>query len=230
MAVSGSTSWELTRDQIITQALRKVGALDKTQSADSTDITNCAIALNALIALYNTLGMPLWKRQEQSVTLVASTGTYTLTGAVKVPAVYLRNLNSSVQYELENKSEYDIMKLPYSATGVPVSWSFTPNIAEGGTLRIWPLPTSSEATNYQLRVIVQDEFDTFTASGETPDFPAYWTQALIFGLASAISYDYGLPIEDRKELEQKAQRTLAQASSYGDEESSIFLQPNSSHC
>ncbi|WP_230685814.1 hypothetical protein, partial [Streptococcus pneumoniae] len=89
--------------------------------------------------------------------------------------VYLRNTNSSVQYKLQLKSEYDMNSLPYSSTGVPVSWSFTPNLAEGGTLRIWPIPDSSAVSNYSLRVIKQDEFDTFTSGGETPDFPAYWT-------------------------------------------------------
>ena len=178
MATSNSTSWELTRNDIIDAALRKLGVLNKGANSDATQLSTGQVALNGVIARFNTLGMPLWKRTEQAVTIVAATQTYTLTGAIKVTEVYLRSTSGSTQYKLQPKSEYDMLSLPYSSTGVPVSWSFTPNLAEGGTLKIWPIPDSGAASNYSLRIIKQDEFDTFTAAGETPDFPAYWTDAL----------------------------------------------------
>jgi len=229
MAVSNSTVWELTRDQIITAALRKLGVLNKGDSADATELSEGQTALNGLIARFNTLGMPLWKRTEVAVTLVNGTSSYTITNGLKVPEVYLRNATSSVQYKLELKSDYDLKNLPYSATGVPVSWSYTPNISEGGTLRVWPIPDSSAASNYTLRVIYQDEFDTFTSGTETPDFPAYWTDALIYGLAVALAPEKGIPLGDRKALREEAMLYLAQAQSYGDEDGSIYLQPYIRH-
>jgi hypothetical protein len=225
MTTSNSTVWELTRDQIITAALRKIGVLNKGATPDATDLADGTIALNGIIARFNTLGMPLWKRTEVGITLVAGTATYTLNNAIKVPEVYVRATSGSTQYKLETKSEYDLQNLPYSSTGVPVSWSFTPNLAEGGTLRIWPIPDSGAASNYSLRVIYQDELDTFTASGETPDFPAYWTDALVYALAVALAPEKGVPLNDRKALREEAMQYLAQAQSYGDEDGSIFLQP-----
>lgn len=225
MSTSGSTSWELTRDDIIKAALRKLGVLNKGATPDSTTLSTASTALNGVLSRFNTLGMPLWKRYEESVTLVASTASYTLTNAIKVAAVYLRNSSSSVQYEIENRSEYDMNKLPYSATGIPSAWSYTPNISEGGVLRIWPIPDSSTASNYTLRVIKQKEMETFTAAAETPDFPPYWTDAVIYALAVALAPEYSLPLNDRSELKQQAKEYLDQAKGYSDEDGSIYLQP-----
>lgn len=225
MAVSNSTVWELTRDQLIEAALRKLGVLNKGASADATQLATGQTALNGVIARFNTLGMPLWKRTEAAQALVAGTSTYTLTGALKLTEVYLRASGSSVQYKLQPKSEYDMNSLPWSQTGVPVSWSFTPNLAEGGVLRIWPIPDASAVSNYTLRVIKQDEFDTFTASAETPDFPAYWTDAIIYWTAVSLAPEYGIPLNDRKALQQEATIYLGQAQSYGDEDGSLYFSP-----
>lgn len=225
MATSNSTVWELTRNQLIEASLRKLGVLNKAASADSTQLSTGQTALNGVISRFNTLGMPLWKRMEQPVTLVLATANYTLTGALKATEVYLRSTTGSVQYKLQPKSEYDMNSLPYSSTGVPVSWSFTPNLAEGGILRIWPIPDAGAVSNYSLRVITQDEFDTFTASGETPDFPAYWTDAIIYATAVSLAPEYGIPLNDRKALQQEMALYLGQAQSYGDEDGSLFFAP-----
>ncbi len=225
MATSGSTTWELTRDNIISAALRKIGVLGKGESPDSTDLSNAQMALNGIISRYNTLGMPLWKRTEKTITITAANTSYPLTGTLKLTELYLRSTSGTTQYRLERKSLYDLRDMPHSTTGVPVCWAFTPNRTEGGTLVIWPEPTSSEATNYTLRAVVQDELDTFTAATETPDFPAYWTDALVYELASNLAPEYGVPLNDRSMLQKQALQFLGQAQSYGDEDGSITFTP-----
>lgn len=225
MATSGSTVWELTRDNIIESALRKIGVLGKGESPDSTDLENAQHALNGIIARYNTLGMPLWKRTEKAITLVVSTTAYALTGSLKVSDVYLRNTNSSVQYKLDWKNLNDLRNMPYGTTGTPVNWTFTPNRTEGGTLTIWPTPTASDASNYSLRAIVQDELDTFTSADETPDFPSYWSDALVYELANNLAPEYGVPLNDRNMLQKQAMMYLSQAQSYGDDDGSMLFVP-----
>jgi len=225
MATSGSTVWELTRDNIISAALRKIGVLGKGESPDSTDLESGQMALNGIISRYNTLGMPLWKRTEKTISIVTSTTTYSMTGTLKLNEVYLRSTTGTTQYKLERKSLYDLRNMPYGTTGVPVCWCFTPTRTEGGTLVIWPEPTSSEATNYSLRAIVQDELDTFTSATETPDFPAYWTDALVYELASNLAPEYGVPLNDRNMLQKQAMQFLGQAQSYGDDDGSITFVP-----
>ncbi len=225
MATSSNTSWELNRNEYIEAALRKLGVLPEGVSASTNQVTTGAQALNGIIARFNTLGMPLWKRTDATVTLVDGTETYTLSNAIKLAEVYIRVIDSSVTWKLELKSEYDIRALPYTSTGVPNCYSYTPNLAEGGTLRVWPIPDSSSASQYNLRVIYQKEFYGVTASTQTLDFPAYWTDAVVFELASVLAPEYGIPLNDRVALKAQAREYLEQARGYSDEDGSLYVQP-----
>jgi hypothetical protein len=225
MTTSANTSWELTRNEIIERSLRILGILAQGDSANSSQITTGASALNGVVSRFNTLGMPLWKRTEASVTLVAGDDTYVLTNAIKLAEVYIRITNSSTTWKLELKSEYDLRALPYTSTGMPVAYSYTPNLAEGGTIRVWPIPDSTTASTYSLTVIYQKEFDGFTASTETPDFPSYWTDALVFELASVLAPEYGIPLNDRSSIKAQARDYLEQAKGYSDEDGSFYIQP-----
>jgi hypothetical protein len=64
MATSGTTVFELSRDSIISAALRKLGVLAQGSSPTTEDLTNGMQALNTLVSEYQTLGMPLWKRTQ----------------------------------------------------------------------------------------------------------------------------------------------------------------------
>lgn len=223
MATSGNTSWELTRDQIITQAYAKLGIPGEGNSLSAEQLASGATCLNAVVALAVTDGMPLWKRITEQLTLSTSSQVYTLSNAVKVVGVYVRDTGGS-QYEITGKSLYDFMALPRSASGIPVHWQFTPGI-QGGTLQLWPLTSDANTvTNKTVQVVYQKEFDGFTASSETPDFPAYWTAALIYKTAVMLAPEVGMPLQDRSDLKQEAKEYWTLASSYGDESSSLFLQ------
>lgn len=221
MATSGDISFELTGDQIISAALRKLGVLAKGQTADAEDLSNGRQALNGLITLFSTDGMPLWKREELLVPLTVGITLYTLTGALKVAQVVIQELSSEVEWDLINRSEYDLNRLPTS-TGVPVHYGFTPEISTG-TLRIWPAPDASAAASYRLLVEYQRKFDGFVAGGNTPDFPSFWTDALVYGLAVRLAPEYGVPLQDRQMLMKEAEMYRKMAADYGDEDGSLFI-------
>ena len=222
MATSGNTSYEATRDQIIARAMRQCGVLSKGQSPDTEDLSNNTEALNALVLRFATRGMPLWKRVELAVTPVLGQADYTIANSLKVAQVILQDLNSSTQYDLIKKSKYDLNRLPGSTSGLPVHYSFNPNL-ENGTLTIWPLPDSGTVSQKRLIVVYQKEFDGFFAAGNTPDFPSYWTDALVSELAAVIAPEYGVPLNDRNKLEQKAKMHFEDAQGYGDEDGSIYF-------
>jgi hypothetical protein len=226
MATATTTSWELTRNEIINAALRKIGVIAKGQTADSEDLINGAQALNSLIQLFATDGMPLWKRTEVSVTLVDGQQTYTLTNTVKLAQVVLRATAGATQYPLIQKSLYDFNALPQGdeSEGTPVHYTFQPKIQDG-TLRVWPTPDSGAASAYTLIAVIQKEFGTFVSATETPDFPPYWTDALVYGLAQRLAPEFGIPIEDRSLLAKEAAEYKAMATMYGDEDGSLFIAP-----
>lgn len=226
MATSGNTSFELNRDQIVARAYAKIGIPGEGNTLSATQITDGAECLNTVIALAVTDGMPLWKRITATVTPSTTSQVYTLANAVKVSQVVLRDTTSGVQYELQNRSLYDFNNLPTNSVGVPVHWRFAPAI-EGGSVYIWP-PTSdsSTVTNKRIDIVYQKEFDGFTASAETADFPAYWTAALVYRTAVMLAPEYGVPLQDRQLLMQEASNYWNAASSYGDEDGSLYIQPD----
>jgi hypothetical protein len=227
MAVSGSTLWELNRNEIITAAYRKIGIPGEGNTLSSAQISDGAEALNAIINLAVTDGMPLWKRLEATLVPNNILQEYTIPSAIKVPDIFLRDTSSGTQYKLQHKSLYDFHQLPRTTSpSVPVAYYAQPTIS-GYKIGIWPLYSDDDTIlNKRMIAVYQDEFDSFTNSDQTLDFPAYWTQAIIYQTAVSLASENGVPIEDRKMLMLEAKSAWDKASAYGDEEGSLFITPD----
>ena len=72
----------------------------------------------------------------------------------------------------------------------------------------------------------QRPYEDMNTATDDFDFPAYWTEALIYGLAWRLSGEYGVPIQDRATIMKEAEYFHAQALSYGTEEGSIYFMPD----
>lgn len=226
MTTSGNTSFELTRDQLITRAYAKIGIPGEDNTLSTAQISDGAEALNSVIALAVADGMPLWKRTVQTVATSTTSQVYTINAAVKIAAVFIFDSGGS-RWELINKSLYDFDRLPTNNPGVPVHWTWQPTIS-GSTVSIWPLTSDAGTVSTKtLGIIYQKKYDGFTASGETMDFPAYWTSAIVYKTAQLLAPEHGVPLEDRKLLMTEAANYWKQASDYGDEDGSLYIQPNS---
>lgn len=223
MSTSSNTTWDQTRNQIIESSLRKLGVLQEGQIVSSAEYTIGTQALNGVVTLLATKGMPLWKRVQLTLSLTA-TKIYNIPDVLKVAQVTLVDVGGT-QYDLIEKSLYDYNRLPNNSTGVPVHYYFQPKIQDG-TLNIWPLPDSGSITNKTLKVTYQKEFDGFFNSSETPDFPSYWIQPIIYRLAATLAPEYGVPIQDRQLLLKEAEMYEEMAQGYGDEDGSIYFQPD----
>lgn len=226
MTTSSVTSWELSRNNIIKSALRKLGVLAAGTEPSTEEYTNATEALNSLVQTLSTEGMPLWKRTTVAITPIAGTASYTVSNIARIAQVVLADNNSGTQIELSPKSYYDYKRLPDTTSGQPTNYVFTPGL-ENGTLIVWPTPDSSVAANKTIEVVYQKEFFTFDISTDTPDFPAYWSDALIYGLAVRLAPEYALPLQDRQLLMREFEMYKAAAESYGDEaETSLYFQPD----
>lgn len=225
MTTSNNTTWELDRDEIIESAFAKLGLPGEGNTLSTAQYTRATVVLNSVIALMVTDGMPLWKRTTQVFAPSTVSQVYTLNAAVKIAQVVLKDINGT-QYDLMEKSLYDFNRLPSASIGTPVHYTFQPTISSG-TLQIWPLlsDTSTVATK-TIAVVYQKKYDGFFASGETPDFPSYWIQPLIYKLAGALAPEYGLPLNDRQLLKAETKEMVDAASGYGDEDGSLYIMPD----
>lgn len=231
MATSNDTTNELTRNQIIEAALRKLGVLAIGQTPETEQYTNGQIALNALISAFQALGMHLWARKDYTVTLVASQRDYTIGVGqtintpfpLKIQTAILELTTGGAMRELVPMAYQDFRTLNTESVGIPVNYTYQPKI-NLGVLSLWPMADSTAASNYTLQLTYQRPFEGFTASTETPDFPQEWQLALIYNLAMTLAPEYGIPLEDRRMLQQEAKMHLDMALSIGNEESSLYWQ------
>lgn len=226
MATSGVVWGGLQRDAIVAAAYRKVGYLAQDQVLEAGPLAIGVEALNAVVALMVTNGMPLWKRLTTTVALSATSQVYTVANAEKILQVVLVQNTNGSQYELIEKSLYDFNRLPQTALNpaTPVHY-YASKTNSGYTVSIWP--TVSDATSIaqmSINIVYQKQFDGFVSASDDLDFPYFWTQPIIYQLACSLAPETGLPLADRQLLGKEADMFTKMASDYGDEDGSLFVQ------
>jgi len=113
-------------------------------------------------------------------------------------------------------------------TGVPINLWYEP-LRTTGNIHIWPIPDPTTQSLQNITITYQRLFDDMVNPGDSIDFPSYWTEAIIYGLAARLAPEYGIPLQDRAVLKQEAKEMLADALSFGLEEGSIHFQPDWSY-
>lgn len=89
--------------------------------------------------------------------------------------------------------------------GPPVQIWYRPTL-DTGTMNVWPVDGGS--TYSKVVIIGQSIPDDMGAAANSPEFPIEWGNALIWGLAADLSFEYGLPREDRIDLFNIAEQKL----------------------
>jgi hypothetical protein len=226
MASSGVTAYTYTRDQIINAALRKLSVLSEGVSANATQLSTGAEALNLLILQLQPLGLPLWARKVKTTTMVSGTSSYTLSSPkpLKILQAYFTDATTSTRRDIMFVPDYDFTLYPPGSSGTPVAITYQPQVGSG-TMKVWPTPDSTMAVGSTISVVYQAEFEVFTASGETPDFPQEWYNTLVYQLAVLLAPEYGIPTQDQSKLEQQAEKFLTTVLSMGSEDGSVMFQP-----
>jgi hypothetical protein len=226
MAVSGTTYYQLTRDQIITAAIRKLGVLAEGQAPSTQNISDGAMSLNTAIAELKTLGMPLWTRT--SYTFTPTTNSYTIGVGMTLNTVFPVHLlqvirtssNTNIDIEIVGKQNFSV--LPLSTSGSPLKVCYTPGI-NMGTLEIWPTPPSTNTDT--LTLIYQRPYNYMLSASDTLDFPEEWYNALIYKLAVLLAPEWGVALPDRQMLRSEAGEYIASAMTAGQEDGSLFIAP-----
>ena len=78
MAVSGTTTFTVTRDQIIESALRSLAVLEEGAQPSATTIENSSFSLNLILKKWQSEGIKLWTVVEYVIPLVNSQNAYTI--------------------------------------------------------------------------------------------------------------------------------------------------------
>jgi hypothetical protein len=233
MTTSGSTVFSLTRDQIITAAVRKTGRLASGGTLTSNQLSEGTTALNGVTALLQTIGVPLWARDSTQFPLTLDVGTYTIgTGlTVNVPAplkilqAFSVNTTTSYGVQMEIVSIFDnTANVLVTSGSLPVQLSYQPQV-DTGIITIWPRPDSIAVAGIQIKIVYQAPFEMFISGTDTMDLPKEWHQPLIYLLAVALAPEYGVPLQDRQLLKKECDEYMERASAFGQEDGSMYFAP-----
>jgi len=233
MSTSGNTIKVLTRDEIIGSALRKLVVIDETQTPSSQQITFAAEALNLLVAEFRTLGMSVWARADMTIPLVSGQKTYTIGVGQTINSPYPMYIYNMVlqqppydtQIEVMQKAKIDFNLLPVGSSGVPVAYTYQPQV-NVGQLSVWPTPDSSVPVGTRLVLTYQRPIEVFDIATDNPDFPQEWGNALIYNLALALADEYGVAADKQNRIEKAAANHLSAALSNSTEQGSLFMMPD----
>lgn len=225
MTTSNTTNFNLTAVQLVNAALRKLSVLGDGQSPSSSQVTNGIEALNAMLKTFIAKGMPLWAISEYSLTLTSGDSYVLPVNPLKVLQAVLIDSTSGSHTPLNIKTHIDFNLLPTAPAGTPVNyWHEVQN--RSSVFHVWPAPDQYSISNRTIKIVYQREFQDMVSNNDTLDFPSWWHEAVIYGLAHRLSGEFGIPLMDRQEFAKEAEYFLEEALSFGTEEGSLFLQPN----
>jgi hypothetical protein len=232
MSTSGTSSWKLQRDSIISAALRKLAVLSGGASPEAYQITNATEALNAMLKTFETDGMPLWAMKSYTFTTIVGQSQYVIGDGqalntafpLKVVQAWRNVSSNSSNVPMNVYTDYNFNILPLAiSSGTPVNLYYQPQNGTGN-INLWPKPSDATTT---ITVRYQRPFEDMNSATDDLDFPSYWTEAVIYGLAMRLAPEYGVPLQDRQLLEKEAEFFHQQALSFGTEEGGLFFQPDS---
>ena len=244
-----SSTFTVSRDQIIKQALIKLNVLEIGDIPDAETIAHCSLALNLWIKEAATHGLKIWKNEELVVPVTANQTTYILGGSssalmydsfdttfttpitdkpLKLIQAWYRNNEASppidVPLQILSKQEYNTLGSKYS-TGVANS-IFYDIKQNNGILYAYLTPNTFVATNYYLHLVMQMPMNDINKAADVPDFPNEWMNCLVWNLADQLAMDYTVPANHRQEIATRALGYAEHMTNWDVESTSTFFQPD----
>lgn len=229
MTTSGTTIYQLTRNDLIATALRKLGVLAAGQTPSAEDYNNGSVSLNTLVAEFRSKGMPLWARKTYSFTPTAGVGTYEIgigktfntAYPLHIVQAYRQDGTNTTKIEMQIIPNYNYNLYPTASGGTPIQLNYQP-LNNYGRINLWPIPDTTATT---ITIVYQAPFEYFVSGTDTQDFPEEWYNAIIYNLAVLLAPEWGIPLADRQLLGKEAAMHLENALENGPEDGSLYIQP-----
>lgn len=234
MAFSGDTAFSMTAGDVIKKALQKLAVLEEGQAASTNQNTDGLVDLNMMIKGLSRHGLQLWTVESVDIDpLVEGQAQYTLgkdgspsedtpRPIMILEASVVDSDNNEITLIPLSRNEYDNLT-PKTTKGKPVQYYYDPQILNV-EINIWPTPDANSASNDKISMYVQQYIQDVDATDDMY-FPAEWFEAVVYQLAVRLAPDYGIPLQERRLLERKADQYLAETLAWDQEDASIYFKP-----
>jgi len=179
--------------QLVTSALRKIGAVAAGEAPDAIEQSDALAALNQLIESWNLQGLTLYRLENAAYTLVPSQQVYTIGSGSDFDGARPITLNCAfvtrggIDYPLAplTQAQWNEILQKSQESQLPEAVYYEPTFPDG-TLRFWPVPlealTVTLASNMQLGAVADINDDLA--------FPPGYERALVYALAVDLAPEY----------------------------------------
>lgn len=234
MTTSGTTLYQLTRNEIITSAAEALGVLADGQSLSATQVLRGAEYLNRWLTAHRP-DFVISKRKTYSFSPTDGDSSYEIGIGKTLDTAYPTKLlqawsidtasSNESRIQMDVISDYNFNLLPLStSSGQPIQITYQ-QLVNYGVLQIWPVPNSYVEDNVVVYISYEAPTEIFGASTDTLDLPEEWYEAVIRGVAALWAPAWGVPLLDRKELKAEAKEALEMAKEGAQENASFLIQP-----
>jgi hypothetical protein len=197
MAVGTTDTFVSTRDEIIADALSKLGVIGPGEDATGTPRTHAARRLDAIVKELDSEGQFLWRMSRLTVTTTASTATVTISAlAVDIDEpIRFTKSGATVGVPLSPMTRDEYMALPDRTitADTPTRYYIEKSLSGGRAsiaLYLYPEP---EDTGDTVEYVAALRAKDFNDGSTNPDFPSSWTRCLGFMLTADLAPDYKQP-------------------------------------
>ncbi len=192
MTVSGTATFSMTVEEIVTEARELLGVQAAEEPLQAHELQKGIRHLNLLLKSLQAASVMAWTLTEGSFTLVeddadyvfGTGGTFT-TVPIEITDVRIeRGVNSIAMTRLSREDYYN---LPNRTTSGYPTMAYYDRQRDTGTLYVWPAPDAGLGTiqfTYRRRIM-----DAGNGT-DTLDIPPEWHEAILYGLAKRLIPTY----------------------------------------
>lgn len=181
---------------IIKGAMRKIGALTKSDVPDDNEAQDALNSLNAILSSWSNESNKVYARTTETFSTVAGSSSYTIgvghlfntTRPIKIITAYTRDGSDDYPIDVITDENYALITSK-SVRGRPYYMNYIPSSPDG-VIKLWPTPDKV----YSLTIISEKELSSVTLAADIT-FPPGWQRALEYALAVDLAPEYGQPID-----------------------------------
>jgi hypothetical protein len=223
MATSGTKTWTLYVDEVIDEAISRIGS-DPTTGKEASSARR---TLNIMMRDWGNRGVQLWTIDETTQTVTEGTANYTLdTYLVDITEAVLSRTENSVRtdFQMSKINREDYMNIPVKSTKGRPSQFWLDMQRAAPVVYLYPTPeNSTDVFRYKRRNRIED----ITASTESIDIPDRFLPCAVSGLSFYMAQKRPqIDINRRQELKLQYEEEFKRALDEGREKVDLRIIPD----
>ena len=223
MATSGTKTWTLYVDEVIDEAMSRIGS----EPITGNEAKGARRSLNIMMRDWANRGIQLWTIDEATQTVTEGTANYTLdTYTIGVTEAVISRTENSVRtdFQMERINREDYLNIPVKSTKGRPSQYFLDMQRAAPVVYLYPTPdNSTDVFRYKRRNRIED----ITASTESIDIPDRFLQSAVSGLSFYMAQKRPqIDINRRQELKLQYEEEFKRALDEGREKVDLKIYPD----